>query len=65
MRHCPCRPEIEENKSEPDKLKKMGFDKSRKSSGGYNKVACSQCQAMVINGTACHERGCPNQVRVR
>ena len=46
-------------------LKKMGFDKSRKSSGGYNKVACSQCEAMVINGVGCHERGCPNHVHVR
>jgi hypothetical protein len=26
-------------------------------------VRCSQCQAMVINGHACHETGCPNIVR--
>jgi hypothetical protein len=24
-------------------------------------VSCSQCAALVINGTACHEHGCPNQ----
>lgn len=25
-------------------------------------VACSQCQASVINGHPCHETGCPNTV---
>jgi hypothetical protein len=25
------------------------------------RVRCSQCEAMVINGLATHERGCPNQ----
>ena len=24
------------------------------------KVRCSQCEALVINGIACHETGCPN-----
>jgi hypothetical protein len=23
-------------------------------------IGCSQCQAMTINGIACHETGCPN-----
>ncbi len=23
-------------------------------------VRCSQCEALVINGLACHETGCPN-----
>ena len=23
-------------------------------------VGCSQCSALVINGLACHETGCPN-----
>jgi hypothetical protein len=26
----------------------------------YYRPACSQCAALVINGVACHERGCPN-----
>jgi hypothetical protein len=25
------------------------------------KVKCSQCEAVAINGIACHEQGCPNQ----
>jgi len=24
------------------------------------RVRCSQCEACVINGIACHEHGCPN-----
>jgi len=24
-------------------------------------VGCSQCEALVINGTSTHETGCPNQ----
>lgn len=45
-----------------DRLRKAGFDKTRfnRSSGTYT-VRCSQCEAMVINGVACHEKGCPNQ----
>lgn len=27
------------------------------------RIRCSQCQALVINGTPCHERGCPNAPR--
>jgi hypothetical protein len=30
-------------------------------STGYYQVRCSQCEALVINGVACHEKGCPNQ----
>ena len=26
-------------------------------------VACSQCAALVINGVACHETGCPNAMK--
>lgn len=43
-------------------LKARGFDQSRAipfQRGAA--VACSQCEALVINGVACHERGCPNQ----
>jgi hypothetical protein len=28
---------------------------------GHYHVRCSRCQAVVINGVPCHERGCPNQ----
>ena len=34
----------------------MGFDLSE---GRH--VGCSQCSPSVINGTACHEYGCPNE----
>jgi hypothetical protein len=46
------------------KLRQLGFDKTTydRSSGSY-RVRCSQCQAAVINGVPCHERGCPNQKR--
>lgn len=37
----------------------LGFDLSEPN-GRYVRVRCSQCQAMCINGTPCHERGCPN-----
>lgn len=43
----------------------LGFDESYKSgdSPGYLQVKCSQCSALSINGTPCHETGCPNQGR--
>jgi hypothetical protein len=43
------------------KLRAQGFDETRydRAAGTY-RVRCSQCEAMVINGVACHERGCPN-----
>jgi len=40
-------------------LKQMGFDNSRKGLNAID-VLCSQCNALVINGIACHETGCPN-----
>jgi hypothetical protein len=45
-------------------LHAQGFDRSSHTFGRPNliSVACSQCQSAVINGVACHERGCPNQV---
>ncbi len=45
-------------------LEAQGFDTStptRTYSGHGARVACSQCQAAVINGVACHEHGCPHQ----
>lgn len=40
-------------------LRRHGFDKSRVI-GDHCKVGCSQCEALVIQGMACHEPGCPN-----
>ena len=47
-----------------------GFDRStmigRDDAGRFCKgvrVRCSQCDAVVINGIACHERTCPNEPR--
>lgn len=43
------------------KLRQRGFDQTtydRRT--GYYRPRCSQCQALVINGVACHETGCPN-----
>lgn len=43
-------------------LRNRGFDKSRVSDDGEGaRVGCSQCEALVINGMACHETGCPNE----
>lgn len=51
-----------------DSLIDRGFDSSyrleRDDSGRFTagavRVKCSQCDALVINGLACHETGCPN-----
>lgn len=46
------------------RLRRRGFDRSRTIPfGGGVRVGCSQCVALVINGIACHEHGCPNQQR--
>lgn len=37
----------------------QGFDQSYKTRDGV-RPSCSQCQAVCINGVACHETGCPN-----
>lgn len=37
-----------------------GFDDSYITEAGGVRVRCSQCQALVINGHATHEHGCPN-----
>jgi hypothetical protein len=36
-------------------LQNQGFEVSG------NRVSYMQCEAVVINGVACHEHGCPNQ----
>jgi hypothetical protein len=45
--------------AELDMLLARGFDRTRVYP---NSLAprCSQCEALVINGVACHETGCPN-----
>ncbi len=46
-------------------LRKQGFDQTSYSrETGYYRVRCSQCEALVINGVACHEHGCPNKRQV-
>jgi hypothetical protein len=42
-----------------EQLIDLGFDKS-KHDGAFITVQCSQCVAMVVNGTPLHEKGCPN-----
>lgn len=45
-------------------LKARGFDRSRVVAFERGaRVGCSQCEAAVINGVACHETGCPNKAR--
>lgn len=42
----------------------LGFD--RTTNVPFTKeyrIRCSQCEALVINGTPCHEAGCPNAPR--
>jgi len=50
------------------KLRRQGFDLAtyvRTGPGtGYYRIRCSRCQALVVNGTATHERGCPNRPEV-
>lgn len=42
-------------------LQAQGFDRAVATVAGVS-VRCSQCDALVVNGTPTHERGCPNQV---
>lgn len=48
-----------------EELHELGFDRSDYTFGRKNllSVACSQCQATVINGVPCHEAGCPNRTK--
>ena len=46
-----------------DRLVRLGFDRSAiNEEDGTIRVSCSQCAALVINDTACHETGCPNRM---
>lgn len=41
-----------------------GFDRAKvvtENGEKYVYVACSQCQAICINGVPTHEKGCPNE----
>lgn len=43
-------------------LIELGFDLSERSKGSRSvEVACSCCQALVINGRPNHEQSCPNE----
>lgn len=45
-------------------LRRQGFDETTYDrSTGYYRPKCSCCQALVINGVACHESGCSNRPR--
>jgi urease accessory protein UreF len=57
-----------ETKKQAKELRRRGFDLT-KIQGTWEQtfirkyrvhIGCSQCAAMVINGVACHETGCPN-----
>jgi hypothetical protein len=45
-------------------LKLFGFDRSYQPTPGRGayRVACSQCEALVVNGVPTHESGCPRAV---
>ena len=46
-----------------DELRRHGFDESHHIPFTKTyKVKCSCCEALVLNGAPCHERGCSNQV---
>jgi hypothetical protein len=39
----------------------LGFDRSESIPfSSQFRIRCSQCEALVINGTPTHEHGCPN-----
>lgn len=53
--------EQEMTKATIQRLLLFGFDQSRHVPFTHSfRIDCSQCSALVINGVACHETGCPN-----
>lgn len=47
-----------------ERLRRAGFDLTTYDrSSGYYRVRCSQCQSMIVQGLAIHEKGCPNERR--
>ncbi len=52
---------VKEAKQLAVRLRRRGFDKTTYSSRYCSvRPRCSQCQALCINGIACHETNCPN-----
>jgi hypothetical protein len=47
------------------RLRRRGFNLTKSYRDGTVKPGCSQCQALVIQGLACHEIGCPNNKKNR
>lgn len=52
--------EIEVDDQRLTKLFAAGFDLSAVRGDGWVEAKCSQCEAAVICGVACHEHGCCN-----
>lgn len=52
--------EMERRKRIVANLKRRGFDQTYAIRGAGIRPKCSQCESLVINGIACHEKGCPN-----
>jgi len=50
------------NKTLANRLIDQGFDQTYIRSG-HVRLACSQCEALTINGIATHEHSCPNARR--
>ena len=51
---------IQSRKTIATRLLARGFDLTCISRASGIRVRCSQCEALVINGIATHETGCPN-----
>lgn len=54
---------VEERRAARLNLKRRGFDLSTSHTDGSVRPKCSGCRAVCVNGTPCHEHGCPNQKR--
>lgn len=44
-----------------ERLEALGFDSCHEVEKGIQ-IGCTQCSAIVIQGTPCHEYGCPNEM---
>lgn len=43
-----------------ERYERAGFDQTEYDGEGMFRPACSCCQVVCVNGTACHETGCEN-----
>lgn len=50
------------NRQMHENLLRRGFDATDYVSSRFARPRCSQCEVLVINGVACHETGCPNEM---